>query len=187
MKPIIAVLCLTLAACAQGTDAGGGGTSGGASGTMNPGNVTLISINVTAPQPTQNVGQTLGFRATGTLSSGPTIDLTKYANWASSNPAIAGLIVQQPSDSVQNVSCISAGAVSITATYGGLSGSTTLTCIAVLPPAPTPISLAIAPTNPTIPQGQPGGVQYKATETYSDGSTQDVTASAVWRDRKSVV
>lgn len=178
---VLCVVCALMGcAFAQGTDAGGGGIAGGQSSTMNQGNVTLVSITVTAPQPSQNVGQTLGFRATGTLSSGPTIDLTKYATWTSSNTGIANPIVQQPSDSVQNVSCITPGSVQITATYGGLSGSTGLVCNAVLPPTPTPVSLAMSPTNPTIPQGQAGGVKYTATETYSDGSTQPVTAVAVW-------
>lgn len=184
MKSLFLILSVLVLTCAcvhpQGTTAGGTGTIGGTSGTMNPGNVTLASISVTAPQPTQNVQQTLGFRATGTLSSGPTIDLTKYVVWTSSNAIIANPLVQLASDSVQNVQCLTPGVVQITATYGGISGSTTLTCVAVLPPTPTPVSLAISPTNPSIPQGQAGGVKYSATETYSDGSTQPVTASAVW-------
>lgn len=165
---------------AQGTFAGGSGTAGGSADTQASGNVTLASITVQSPQPTQNVGQNLGFRAIGTLSSGPTVDLTKYVVWSSSNTVIAAPLVQLPADSTQNVACLTPGTVQITATYGGISGSTPLTCQGVLPPTPTPVSLAITPANPTIPQGQPGGVQYTATETYSDGSTKDVTATAVW-------
>ena len=154
VKQFLAIAALCCAAFGQGSNAGGTGFAGGSADTMTQGNVRLVSISVTAPQPSQNVNQTLGFRATGTLSSGPTIDLTKYATWTSSNNIIANPLVQLPSDSIENVSCLTPGVVQITATYGGISGSTALTCIAVLPPTPTPVSLAISPTNPSIAQGQ---------------------------------
>jgi len=43
---------------------------------------------------------------------------------------------------------------------------------------PTLVSLAITPTNPTVPQN--ASEQFAATGTYSDNSTADVTASAQW-------
>src|SRR6185437_10212265 len=45
---------------------------------------------------------------------------------------------------------------------------------------PASYRMSISPTSPTIPQGQPGGVQYTGTETFSDGTTQNVTGTAVW-------
>lgn len=179
----IAVFCVlcNLWMCGQGTQSGGSTNSGGQTSTMAPGNVALVSIAVTPSSSTgqQNVGQSIGFTATGTLSNGATVNLTGATGtaWASSNTTIASIT---GISETENFLCNSAGNTQITAVYNGITGTATLVCVGVLPPVPTPVSIAISPTNPTIPVGAAGGVQYTATETYSDGSTQNVTASAQW-------
>lgn len=173
----MALYCST--ACnGQGSTAGGTASGGGTASAMGGGGLSVSSLVVVpSASPTQNVGQTLGLTATATFSDATTQNVTAGAAWTTSNAAIGALVNLS---ATENVQCISAGTVSFTATFGNVSGSIAVTCVGVLPPTPTPVSLAISPSSPSIPQGQPGGVQYTATETYSDGSTLDVTAGAVF-------
>jgi trimeric autotransporter adhesin len=85
----------------------------------------LVGIVVTPVNPTISVGQTQQFTATGTYSDGSTQDLTKTAHWSSSSSGVAtinngvsggGLATGQGT-----------GAAAITASFQGITGSTTLT------------------------------------------------------------
>src|SRR5262249_23276989 len=60
-----------------------------------------------------------------------------------------------------------------TAMQGNISGTAQLT---VTPPAL--ISLAVSPTNPTVPTGSTQ--QFTATGTYSDGSVQNISNNVTW-------
>lgn len=162
----------------QGASAGGTASGGGTASALGGSNVTISSLAVVpSGSPTQNVGQTLGLTATITWSDATTTNVTASVAWSSSNLGIGSFVSLT---ATENIICNSAGTVSFTATYGNVSGSIPITCLGVLPPKPTPVSLAIAPASPSIPVGQTGGVQFTATETYSDNSTQNVTASAVF-------
>ena len=68
---------------------------------------------------------------------------------------------------------VTAGSTTVHATFDGISGSTIVTVTAA-----TLSSIAVTPPNPAIPAGTT--VQLTAIGTFSDGSTQDLTASAVW-------
>lgn len=57
------------------------------------------------------------------------------------------------------------------------NGTATLTCILPISP-PTLASITITPMNPTVVAGSPQ--QFVATGTYSDGSTQNITAAVTW-------
>src|SRR5204863_1644273 len=65
----------------------------------------------------------------------------------------------------------SAGATTISASAGSISGSTTLT-VATL------VSIAIAPASSSVALGL--NRQFGATGTYSDGTTRDLTGTASW-------
>src|ERR1035437_9469468 len=65
------------------------------------------------------------------------------------------------------------GSVSVTAVWGGKTGSATLAVT-----APVLQSVAITPANPSILNG--ATQQFKATGTFSAGPTQDLTGSASW-------
>jgi uncharacterized repeat protein (TIGR03803 family) len=65
------------------------------------------------------------------------------------------------------------GSSTITATFGGLSGSTTLTVTAA-----TLVSIAVTPSGPSIPVA--GTEQFIATGTYTDNSTQILTTTVTW-------
>ncbi len=127
---------------------------------------TLVSIAVTPSNPSLPVGGMQQFTATGTYSNGTTSNLTNSAAWSSSNPAAATIT------SSGLATGVAAASTTITATSGPISGSTTLTLTAAL------TSIAITPSNPSIPVGS--NQQFTATGTFSDGSTQNLTNSATW-------
>ncbi len=62
------------------------------------------------------------------------------------------------------------GSATITGTYQGSTATTSIT----ITPA-TLVSISITPSNPSIAAGTT--VQFHATGTYSDGSTQDLTST----------
>ena len=187
VRRIAFFLCLlSTFALGQGTNAGGTADAGGTAGTQNRA-LTISSLAVTPnPGGPTNVGENLGFRAILTLSNGIQVDITGSTGlvWTISNPSIARVV---GTSATQDFQCTSAGTTQITATYNGISGSSPFTCVAVIPPTPTPTGLTISPLAPTIPQGQPGGVQYTATEAMSDGTSRNVTATAVWSSSNTAI
>src|SRR5207247_3561670 len=66
-----------------------------------------------------------------------------------------------------------AGTTTITATVGGVSGSTPLTVTAA-----TLSTITVTPTTPSIANGT--NQQFTATGTYSDFTTQDLTTQVTW-------
>jgi hypothetical protein len=68
---------------------------------------------------------------------------------------------------------VSTSSVTITAGYGGVSGSTTLTVTSA-----TLVSIGVTPASPRIAKGT--AQQFTATGVYSDATIQDLTGSATW-------
>lgn len=136
---------------------------------------TLNSIGVTPPNPTIAAGATTQLTATANYSFGPTQNVTSSASWVSSNTSIATV-------SGGLVTCLSGAPtapppVTISATSGSVSGSTTVNCR-----APVLQSIIVTPSSSgeigEIPNG--GTRQMTATGTYSYGPPQNVTSSAAW-------
>jgi uncharacterized protein YjdB len=127
-------------------------------------NPKLTSITVTPATPALTVSQTQQMTATGNFDDGSTKNLTGTSTWSSSVPAEV---------SVSNTGLITAVAnttspVTITATNGTLSGSTTVTV--------GQQTIVVAPANQTYSLStNPGPHQYTATLNGSD-----VTATATW-------
>ena len=142
-----------------------GSTSGSTTLTVNC--TSLVSIAITPVNPSIAYGTTEQFVATGTFSDNTTQDLTLTSTWASSNTGVATINAGGLATSV------TAGTTTITVTWGTISGSTTLT----VNPA-TLSSISVTPTNPSIPDGM--SKQFVATGTYSDNTTQNLTASVGW-------
>jgi len=161
------VLGLVIAGC------GGGGSGGNSS--SNPANnsasKTLVSITISPANHTMSIGTTQQFSATGVYSDNSTHDLTSSATWTSSNPVVA--TISTVSGSLGLVTGVSAGATTVTATSGGISGSTPLTVT-----AETLVSMVITPANPFVAPGSTQ--QFTVNGTYSDNATHDLTAAATW-------
>jgi hypothetical protein len=132
----------------------------------------LSSIAVTPAGPTVAAGTATPFDAVATLADGTTQDITSSVTWVSATPATA---------TISNglvwggwASGIAAGKSTIYAAFGGQSGqasvtvtSATLTSVAITPAAPKTISLGSTQ-------------QYKATATFSDSTTQDLSYLVTW-------
>jgi poly(3-hydroxybutyrate) depolymerase len=132
--------------------------------TVGPG---LVSLAVTPSNSAVGLGGTQQFIATGTYSDQSQKNLTTSVNWKSSAPAIASV------NSTGLANGVGVGGASIVATLGSLSGSALLT----VNPAAL-VSIAVTPANSSVPLGVQQ--QFKAVGTYTDGSTQDLTASVSW-------
>lgn len=136
----------------------------GISGSTKLTTATVTSIAVTPANPAIVVGATQQFAATGTLSNNTTRDVTQLVTWESSNTGIAAI------NAGGTASSLSGGSTVITATLG-VSGTATLTVKSL-------VSIAVTPASPTIDVGST--LQFTATGTFSDNSTQDITASVTW-------
>jgi uncharacterized protein YjdB len=127
--------------------------------------VTSITINPSVASIAN--GTTQQFSAIATYSDGSTQDLTQSATWSSSGLNVAVV------SSVGLASGAGLGTASISAIVGSVTSSASLT----VGPA-TPVSLVVAPTNATLSAG--AQIQFSATATYTDGSSQNVSSSVTW-------
>jgi uncharacterized protein YjdB len=127
----------------------------------------LKSIAVLPADSTIAQSTTLQFSAIGTFDDGSTHNLTSEVAWTSSNAAasIGG--------STGVAKGISPGTTTITATLGGIPGSTSLdvTNATITSISVTPTGRTIAPTTE---------LSFTATGTFSDSSTQVITTDSTW-------
>jgi uncharacterized protein YjdB len=128
-------------------------------------NLASIAVAPTASSLPVNTSQQ--FTATGTYKDGSSRDLTTLVNWASSFGSVATI------DATGTATGKSAGSTTISASLGGITGSTSLTVT-----APTISSIVVTPDGLTLGIGI--GQQYTATAIYSDGSTQDLVSGVTW-------
>jgi hypothetical protein len=154
-------------------------TSGSVTGstTLNVTAATVLSsIAVTPTNPSIAKGSTQQFTATGRYSDGSTQNLTNSVSWTSSNTSVGTI------SNTGLASGVGPGSSTIQATSGSVTGSTTLT---VTTAAPVLKSLAVTPANSSASVGT--SVQFKASGTYSDGSTKDITSSVSWSSSNTFV
>ena len=89
---------------------------------------TVTSVSVTPSAASLQTGDSQPFTATAKYSNGATANVTSSASWKSSNTSVASV------DSTGLATTVAAGAVNISATVGGVSGSAPLT-VSVASPA----------------------------------------------------
>jgi trimeric autotransporter adhesin len=133
----------------------------------------LTSIDVSPATPSIAVGTTQQFTAVGNFDDGST-QLLPSVTWSSSAITVSAVGVSGLATAVGT------GTTTITATSGSVSGNTTLTVTAA-----TLVSLAVTPANSTMAIGT--SKQFTAIGTFSDTSTQDLTASVLWSSSKATV
>ena len=134
---------------------------------VNSAATNLASIAVSPAASSLPVNTSQQFTATGTYKDGSSRDLTALVSWASTFSSIATV------DVTGVATGMSAGSTTISASLGGVTGSTSLTVT-----APTISSIVITPDGLTLGIGI--GQQYTATAIYSDGSTQDLVSGVTW-------
>jgi 6-phosphogluconolactonase (cycloisomerase 2 family) len=133
---------------------------------------TLVSIGITPATATLASGLTQQFVAMGVYSDHSTHVLTTNVTWASSVPGTATISNAAGTNGLAKA--LAVGTTAITASLGGVtSPAVTLTVTAA-----TLVSITVTPANPTLPKGSK--LQFVATGTYTDNSTQNLTTSATW-------
>lgn len=151
-----------------------GSTVGGTTRlTVNAKTVTKITVEPAAP--TLAKGTTREFTATATYTDGTTGTVTNNATWSSSNTTVATVTNGAPfgTGTYGVVSARAVGTALISAAFGGQTGTSALTVSAA-----TLSSIAITPANSSVAKGV--AVTYKATGTYTDSTTQDITKAVTW-------
>jgi uncharacterized protein YjdB len=136
---------------------------------------TLLSIELTPASSTIAKGTPQAFTATGHYSDSSTQPLTTDVVWSSSAPAVATVSNDSVAHTEGVASGLTAGTTTITATdtASGVHGTAPLTVTnAAL------VSIAVTPANQSIARGTT--LQFAATGSYSDGSTQDLTSLVNW-------
>lgn len=135
--------------------------------------LVLNSISVAPATASVAIGGTQQYMATGHYSNGSTANLTNSVVWGTSSAAAtitpAGLATGQSATPD----------VTISATMGIVVGTAELTVTSV-----TLVSIAITPPTP-ISLAEGGSVQFTATGTFSDSSTQNLTNSVTWNTSNS--
>jgi uncharacterized protein YjdB len=140
---------------------------------------TLVSIAVTPANPTIGTTGTEQFTATGTYSDNSTQNLTTTVTWSSSQMNIATISNTAGTNGL--ATAVANGPTTIQAMLGSVQGSTVLTVSAISLQV-----VVVGPQNPSIPDN--GATQpFTATGHYSDGSTQNLTATATWTSSNSGV
>jgi hypothetical protein len=142
-----------------------GGISGSTSLAVTSAN--LVSVEVTPANPRIARGTTQQFKATGIFSDNTKQDFTAAAAWKSANPSVA------PINGAGRATGAAAGTSVITASFGGISGSSTLTVTAA-----TLVAIEVSPLNPGIALGT--SQQFTAIGRFSDNTVQDLTFDATW-------
>jgi len=136
-------------------------------------NAHLTSIFVAPGTISTAAGTRQQFTATGNFDDGSTQILPSVA-WSSSAQNVATV------DSSGLATGVAAGIANINASSGSVTGSASLTVTAA-----TLVSLKVTPANSSMPLG--ASKQFTATGTFTDSSTQDMTASVSWSSSNAVV
>ncbi|PYX94040.1 MAG: hypothetical protein DMG67_02630 [Acidobacteria bacterium] len=126
----------------------------------------LDSIQISPTNSKVILPATQQFTATGIYSDNHTQDLTSTATWSSSDPNVATI-----GSSTGLATAVGPGTTTISATFNAVTGSTSLTVVALT-------SIAISPSDPNVVFGSK--LQLTATGIYSDGGTRDFTGTAAW-------
>ncbi len=156
-------------------------TTGGVSATytLTVSSATLSKLTISPADPFIAKGLGTQFTVSGDFSDSTTQDMTFDATWASSASGVATV----SNDAVNKcfLQTLAVGTSTITATFAinGVSDSTLLTVT-----APSIRSIELSPTNPSVLTLNTRS--FKATGTYSDGSTADITSRVTWNSSNTV-
>ncbi|MBL8952013.1 MAG: Ig-like domain-containing protein, partial [Myxococcaceae bacterium] len=131
----------------------------------------LTSLQVSPAQPSVGLGESRRVSAAGVFSDLTTEDLTYTAAWSSSNPAVVA--VGNDALGYQIITGLSPGTATLTANYGGVSGTTTVTVTTA-----TLQTIQVTPFTPRLPVGF--STAMRATGIYSDNTTRELTYDVSW-------
>ena len=126
----------------------------------------IVSLAV-SPISTSIAKQTIQqFTAVGTFTDGSTQNVTSQVQWTSSHPAVATI-------SSGLASGLTPGTTTVTASSGSITATASLTVTNA-----TVVSISVTPASPTLVVGLLQ--QLKATGSFSDGTTQNISGVVTW-------
>ncbi len=132
--------------------------------------LTTTAVQIAPATLTLAAGLRAQLSANATESDGSQLTVTSLADWSTNDSAHCTV----DNSSVKGlVTAVAAGSCTITASYGGQSGTSAVTISAL-----TATALSVSPSTAQVPKG--ATTQLAATATLSDGSAVDATNSAVW-------
>jgi uncharacterized protein YjdB len=134
----------------------------------------LVSIAISPLASSVPVNTSQQFNAVGAYSDGSTSDLTALVTWTSSSTATATINMSGL------LAAVAAGSTNVSATFAGVSQS-----ISVAITAPSIVSVTVTPDGLTLGIGI--NLQFTATATYSDGSSQDLSSGVTWSSSSPLV
>jgi hypothetical protein len=134
---------------------------------------TLVALEVTPGSAALPLGTTQAFVAIGHFSDSTTQDLTDAVDWSCDSPSVASIVAGPPGAGVATALAVGSATLSALHAGSGLDADASLDVTAAILQ-----SLAVSPTLPSVPLGV--DQSFLATGTYSDGTTQDLTALVDW-------
>ena len=133
-----------------------------------------VSITVSSQRSSVPLGESEQVFATGSFTDGTTQNLTAFVTWQVTPPTVASINAQG------DLQAMSQGVVQVSVAYEGMTGSTSITV-----GAPALVLVAVSSNRPSLPVGETEPLT--ATGRYSDGSTQNLTASVTWHASPSTI
>lgn len=138
----------------------------------------LVELTVGPHNLQRKAGQKVQYYAMAIYSNGQSQNVTTQVAWSSSKTSVA--VIQTTGSFIGVVSAMAAGKTTISAKYGGLEASTTLTVT-----DPELVALQVTPATWESPVGMP--MQFQAVAIFSDDTSQNVTFQANWSSSNSKV
>jgi uncharacterized repeat protein (TIGR03803 family) len=135
----------------------------------------LLSLQVTPTNPSVAAGTSVQLTATGIYSDNSHADVTTKVSWTTSNTAVATV-----GASTGTTLGVAAGTATLSVSLQGLSATTTLTVT-----RSSLVSIAVTPSLPSIAAGT--NEQFAATGTFSDNTTQNLTADLAWTSSNTAI
>jgi trimeric autotransporter adhesin len=148
--------------------------SGSSPLTVDASNLTSIEVQAANGKTSIAQGTKIQIIATGHFNNGSTNNLSGLVAWSSSDPTVASF------SSVNVLSGIKAGNITITAQLGSITGTLPFTVSNA-----TIKSVTLTPVKQTIPIGW--HQTFTATGTFSDSSSQDISNSVTWSSDNKLV
>ncbi len=145
------------------------GITGSAEFTVTDAVVEEIQIWPAQPQVAQGIP--VKFSAVAIFSDSTTRTVTNQATWISSDPSVVTVSTTLLNRGLAVT--LAPGTVTISATYQGVTGETTLTVTGA-----QLTTIQITPFSPTLPVGFI--TRFQATGIYADNTTQDLTGLVTW-------
>ena len=134
----------------------------------------LVSITLSPASFSMPVHTSQQFTATGNYNDGSSSDLTDVVSWSSTSATTATVSL------TGLVTSLAAGTTTISASFAGVSQSTTVTVT-----APAVASIAVTPVGLTLGIGI--NQQFVATATYTDGTSVDLSGGVTWSSSSAAV